>query len=289
MIKQITKTTKLHKTEYTSVKKLVDIAAVQDKYKIKLYWNILQNRQTQEFNDFFYYVDGNLVGYLALFTFKLDEAEVSAVVHPKFRRQKIFKQLLEEAQLELKKRNISRCLFICHQSSKSLIEYFKNSNAHYVYSQVEMHTTKEPIIKSLPEIQLRLATADDVALMAKLGSTSFDTPFLEVLQRFLENLRDKNRKAWLLIVNDEYIGKIHVRFEDSRTAFIHDLCILPDYRGKKYATAMILKTMDILRHEGYKHFTLDVECHNEGALKLYEQCGFEVVSAYDFWRHTGGF
>src|SRR5262245_56985602 len=107
MTKQITKTSKLHKNELSSIKKLTEIAGTYDQYKIKLYWNILQNRQTQELNDFLYYVDGNLVAYLALFTFKINEAEISAVVHPKFRKQQIFKTLLEEANNEVKKRGIA--------------------------------------------------------------------------------------------------------------------------------------------------------------------------------------
>ncbi len=29
---------------------------------------------------------------------------------------------------------------------------------------------------------------------------------------------------------------------------------------------------------------LDVECHNKGALQLYEKCGSDIQQAYNFWR-----
>jgi len=47
---------------------------------------------------------------------------------------------------------------------------------------------------------------------------------------------------------------------------------------------MIIQLMQMLYKEGQRVFTLDVEYDNEGALKLYELCGFQKVSSYDFWR-----
>lgn len=283
MVKQITKSSRLYKNELASIKKLHDLSSAQDKFKPKFYWNILQDRQTQEFNDFLYYIDGNLVGYLALFTFKPDEAELSAMVHPKYRRQQIFKNLLDEAALELNKRRIKSILVIS-QPHSSFADYLQQRGATYCYSHVEMTALNPPLEKTLPEVELKLTNNDDLMTLAKIGAACFNTPFLEVLQRFVENSRDRNRRAWLLILNNEFIGKIHVRFEDTKTAFIHDLCIIPEKRGQNYAMAMILKTMNMLKSEGYKNFTLDVECHNEGALKLYEQCGYVTTSSYDFWK-----
>lgn len=284
-LKQLTKLSRLHKTDLRAVRTLVDRCLQHDQFRIKLYWNILQNRLTQELNDLFYYVDGNLAAYLALFTFEADEAEISVTVHPKYRKLGIYKKLLAEALLELQQRRISKCLCICPQGSLINDTYLRPFKPEYVFSQIEMSTTKVPVFQNLPEVSLRLASPADLPLIAKIGAMGFNTGVSETLQRFTENMQEKNRKMWLVSTPAlENIGKIHVRYDENNTAFIHDLCILPEHRGKKYALAMMLKTMQMLRQESQKIFTLDVECDNKGALKLYELCGFKSVSAYDFWR-----
>jgi ribosomal protein S18 acetylase RimI-like enzyme len=67
-------------------------------------------------------------------------------------------------------------------------------------------------------------------------------------------------------------------------AFIHDVAILPEHRGKRYALAMMANIMQMLRQQAQKLLTLDVESDNTTAIKLYERCGFKAISTYDFWR-----
>jgi len=284
MIKQLTKLSRLHKNDWRAIRMLIDLCATHDKYKIKVYWHIIQDRLTMEFNDFMYYLDGNLVGYLGLFTFNSSEAELTAVVHPKYRKQGIFKKMFTAALQEMKQRYISNCIWICPRGSFINADFMQNLWGKYLYSQVEMKAMHPPVSKELPEIRLRLASTDDLLLLSQMGSTSFNSSFTETLQRFTENLREKNRKAWLASTpTHENVGKIHVRYEDNNTGFIHDLCILPEYRGQNLATSMILKTMQLLRETGHRNIVLDVECHNKGALRLYEQCGFETIGAHDYW------
>lgn len=285
MIKQLTKLSKLHKTDLKQIKTLVDYASQHDGFNIKLYWYVIENRLTNEFNDFFYYLDGNLISYLGLFTFQNNEAEMTAVVHPKFRNRGLFRKMLGEAQLELNQRHIGNCVWICPRGSTITADIMRNKGGEQTLSQVEMIAARMPIVKKLPVVQLRPATKDDLPLLARIGSTSFQSSFTDTLQRFTENMTEKNRFIWLASApGHEHIGKIHVRYDESKAAFIHDLCILPEFRGQKYATAMMLLIMDLLRSKGQRTILLDVESDNLAALQLYEQCGFDVTTVHDFWR-----
>jgi ribosomal protein S18 acetylase RimI-like enzyme len=285
MIKQITKLSKLQKTDIRHIKRLIDICRDHDSYRIKLYWHIIPSRLTQEFNDILYFVDGNLVGYLALFTFGVSEIELSACVHPKYRRQGIFKKMLSEALLEIQQRRIPYCLWMCPQNSVIDKEKIAALEGKYVFSQVEMIAKHPPIQKTKPVTLLKEATQSDLSLLAQLGATAFNASFAETYSRFAENMNEKNRKIWLVSSEqEENIGKIHVRYDDAQTAFIHDLCIQPKLQGQGYGFSMIIQMMDMLYKSGRKRLVLDAECDNEGALKLYQQCGFEITDSYDFWR-----
>ncbi|MDF3054511.1 MAG: ribosomal-protein-alanine N-acetyltransferase [Gammaproteobacteria bacterium] len=285
MIKQITKLSKLQKTDIRHIKRLIDICKDQDGYRMKVYWHIIPQRLTQEFNDFLYFIDGNLIGYLALFSFNMTEVELTACVHPKYRRQGIFKKMLSEALLEMRQRHIPNCLWMCPQNSVIGEEQMKALHAKYTFSQVEMIAKHPPMQKSKPVVILREANKADLPLLSQLGATAFNASLTETYTRFSENMNEKNRIAWLVSSeHEENIGKIHVRFDDHQTAFIHDLCIQSKLQGRGYGFAMIIQVMEMLYKKGWKRLVLDVECDNKGALKLYEQCGFEVTDGYDFWR-----
>lgn len=292
MYKQITKLSLLHKNDLRQIQSLVEHSAEHDRFRIKLYWNILQNRLTQEFNDFFYYIDGNLVGYLALFTFELDEAELSVVVHPKYRRRGIGKKLFAEAMLELKQRNVSKTIWVRPHGSVIHDEYLQAMQPELLYAQQEMIVKHLPQfdVAALPPVQLRLATPEDLPLIAKMGTISFNSKFSDNMTRFSENMQEKARKIWLVSTPEhDNVGKIHVRFDDNQTAFLHDLCITPEYRGQDLAKSMIIQTMQLLKQQGQRMIALDVECDNTSALALYDRCGFVSVAAYDYLRIANRF
>src|SRR5438105_4219225 len=59
----------LTQTEFTEIEVLAALCNRYEGLELKLNWNILRNRPTHETNDFLYYDNGQLVGYLALFSF----------------------------------------------------------------------------------------------------------------------------------------------------------------------------------------------------------------------------
>ena len=156
---------------------------------------ILENRRTNEFNDILLYVDGNLIGYLALFVFKLNIAEISGFIHPRHREHGFFKKLIFEAYAELKSRNINNAVLITRQPCAQIQDFINRVNATKKISEFEMTATQAAIEKELPEVTFKLATKDDIPAMAQMGSVSFNSPLLEVMQRFIDNSKDKNRKA----------------------------------------------------------------------------------------------
>jgi ribosomal protein S18 acetylase RimI-like enzyme len=251
---------------------------------MKLNWATLRSRPTNEINDFLFYEDDNKpVGYLALYTFNKKEAEVSAMTHPDYRQRGVFKQLLATAQAELKKRNIPDILFICEQVSASGTNTMKGIGAGYDFSEYKMNLKEAVKATSKPELLLRPAYREDVADLARMDEICFDVP-VGVSESYLASkLSDLRRTILIATVGTKPVGKIQVLITDSET-YISGFCMFPEYRRQGYGTMILTDTVQQLVTRGHENITLEVEANNRSALSLYEHCGFEVTTAYDYYR-----
>ncbi len=286
MIKrQLIKTTTLSKQELRNVTNLVEYSEKKDGYMIRMYWNIINDRQLPEFDDFFYYVEGRLAGYLALYAFKAHQAEMSAVVHPEFRRQGIFRYLFGEAMMEMNRREITDCLYVSHRDSVTSKDFVTPYSDDLDHTEVEMALKHKPKTTDTPKLTMRLVDADDLDILARIDMACFNSKPEKIYNNFAKNLGSKVRRAWIFKNEQgEDIGKMHIRLENPQAAYIHDLGVLPDHRRKGYASSMVLLILEQLRKEGCHRVFLDVLSDNESAIKLYENCGFEITSQYDLWR-----
>ncbi len=284
MKKTLTKVSTPNRQEVKQIQTLADHCSSKDQLRNKFYWNVISNRRTSAFDDILYYVDGNLIGYLGMFVFDPMEAEINAIVHPNFRHRGIFHQLLREAVLELQTRHINTCVFLCNRDSQAAQSFIQQFEPTLTYSVCHMQVVTDIPREDRVDIQFRLCGPEDVPAIASMDVDFFNASFERKLSLHFENMKDKNRKAWMVSINGVDVGKIHVRYDGQNKAFFHDLGILKEHRGKKYAKAMMLKTIDMMYKEGCKHISLDVMSDNISAIKLYERVGFDTVAIYDFLR-----
>ncbi len=286
----LTKTTKLSKSELKEIKNLAILSHNIDKFKTKFYWNILEDRKLPEYDDYLLYVEGNLAGYVGVFAFKEDEVELTAIVHPKYRRQGYFKSLLTEIFAELVNRGFQKCLLICNREAQIAKQIAQRLNTSYSHAEYEMVSKTKPIFEDLPELELREYVKEDIIDLAQMDAICFNSSLDKMIFRFINSMGEKNRKVYVAISGSgEKIGKVHLRYDEKNHAYIHDLCILPAFRRKRYATAMVMKVMEMLEKNRIKTIYLDVEGKNESAIKLYEQCGYEITAIHDFYTYDLSF
>lgn len=251
---------------------------------MKLNWMLLQDRSGDQSNDFLAYVDGQLVGYLAMYGFNQREAEISAMVHPNYRRRGIFKQLLDLANKELKARTIPELLFICEQSSAAGKVCMQAVAACYEFSEYKMRW-QEPSAFGIgaSALQLQLARLEDIPELVRLDEICFGVA-AEVAQRWLaQDMTDPQRRVWLATLGPLKIGKINIWSNETET-YISGFCIWPEYRGQGYGKTVLTRILEQLAAEHHAQVVLEVACENEHALALYQQCGFRTVTAYDYYR-----
>ena len=119
------------------IKDLEMTCGSHERLSMKLNWDMLNTRSKEENNDFLYYENSQLIGFIGLYAFgpKPKEIELTGMVHPKYRQKGIFKSLFCEAKKECLSRKAERILIITERSSPSGIEFTKSIGAQYTFSE----------------------------------------------------------------------------------------------------------------------------------------------------------
>jgi GNAT superfamily N-acetyltransferase len=81
-----------------------------------------------------------------------------------------------------------------------------------------------------------------------------------------------------ILDRDKVVGFFYVRFGGQNAAWLEDLYIIDEYRGKgvgKYAIAELDKLM---LEKGVVAMFVDVIPRNKGAIKFYRECGFDHLN-----------
>lgn len=86
-------------------------------------------------------------------------------------------------------------------------------------------------------------------------------------------LKAKNERYCFTIVN--YIEGLIKEVKESDFAYISNVCVDEKYRGKHIGNYMMNYVIDVYKDKLFKEIVLDVLAQNPGAIKLYQNLGFE--------------
>lgn len=268
--------------ELAAVKELLDVCNEHDGIDLKVNPDMLGNRSGEHTEDFLCYEDGKLVGFLGLYVFHGEEAEVSGMVHPQYRRRGIFRALQTRAAEECRRRNILNQLFIVQRESltgKACMEQF---GASYKFSEYWMDLEGGANQIPMTSIQMREAGAEDLETLIWLNVHGFQMGEDQAREMSERIESEPNRTTYMIAADGQDVGKISVLITEGK-GFIFGFCVHPDHQGKGYGRQALAHTIDLIREKGFEQMSLEVACENTGALGLYESCGFVVKSANDYY------
>ena len=86
-------------------------------------------------------------------------------------------------------------------------------------------------------------------------------------------LRKKNERYEFTI--DNYVKELIKEVENADFAYISNVCVDSNYRGKHIGKTMLSYIIDVYTKQLYDHIVLDVLAENPGAIKLYQNLGFK--------------
>jgi len=269
----------LTKEQLQEIEKLQKECEAHDGIQLKLNWEMLRTRESDEL-DFLHYENDELVAFLGVYAFG-STAEICGMVKPSERRKGHFNRLFLKA-METAKHNYKKILLNAPAGSEEAKEFLKKHGAIHAFSEHQMEWKERPL-NEIEGVALREATLEDQDMRIRLDVEAFGVP--EEDAKAMESRIDSDEDTDMLMieVNNQTIGKIRIKREDGH-AWIYGFSILPEFQGKGTGRKVLQNVIKKQSKQGHS-VHLEVETKNAQALKLYESVGFEVVHAQDYYLY----
>jgi ribosomal protein S18 acetylase RimI-like enzyme len=273
-------------TEADAIAQLITTCNAYENLRMRLSVEMLRKRSGNETNDFLYYEDGMLVGYLNVDSHGVLEKELTGMVHPGYRRRGIFRALLAEAKEECNRRGVQKLILVCEHISRSGQAFVQAIGANHDFSEHEMVLgTLRERPPANPRLRIRKADSKDREALAFVHATSFGDD-IEGSRSYIDKCLQRPWSTFYLgLLGAEPVGCLRLDDLGQETG-IYGFGVRPEYQGRGYGRQMLEEAIRIIRAESQKGIMLDVETDNTNAVGLYLSCGFEIRTTYGYYSLT---
>ncbi|MFD2509325.1 GNAT family N-acetyltransferase [Halalkalibacter alkalisediminis] len=265
--------------EQKDIRALQAICEQEDKIELKLNWDLLEARAEKEQNDFLYYEEHQLIGFLGIYGFG-NKVELCGMVHPEKRKQGIFQSLLKQALEEMAKRKYETVLLNIPASSESGRRFVKHQPFEMAFSEYQMVWEKKELTANLDHVGLRHATKEELPFFIQLDAECFKMSRKEAASMY-ENVTDIDGNL-IIEAKGEPVGKLRWH-QEGNESWIYGFAIKPEYQGQGIGRTALIQAVQQEAEKG-KDIYLEVVPENEHALKLYQSCGFRSFSTQDYYQ-----
>ncbi|MED0986976.1 GNAT family N-acetyltransferase [Bacillus paramycoides] len=282
----IEKKKSLTANEIQQMKDLAHICGQHDQidYSSDLHVNFLTARNKDEINDFLFYNNTQLIGALSMYAFERPtKLELIGFVHPNYRKQHIGTTLLQTAMNEIQKRETDEALLIINGDSISGKSFAKQMNLPYLYSEYGMEFKTNETQKTLKNnINLTVAPSELLPDLIEIASKAFGDSVENTSTWLQKMMTSSSHQIYRALIDEKVIGTITVT-EQKHSTTLSGFAVHPSYQGKGYGKEILSYMVHTLITKGVSTIELEVETKNNNALKLYTQCGFEIMTKYDYY------
>jgi N-acetylglutamate synthase-like GNAT family acetyltransferase len=162
----------LTEAEIIAIEQLIHACNNYEGLYMRLGLDALRKRPGNETNDFLYYENDNLAGYLSAESWGTKEREATGMVHPDYRRKGIFSALLTAAKEEYRQQGVQKLILVCEHASQSGQAFVHATGAQHEYSEHEMvlGTFREKRIFH-DGLQMRQASMSDLDTIVSILAT----------------------------------------------------------------------------------------------------------------------
>lgn len=264
-----------------AVAELEQRVVAADGGRLKLEWGTLRNRAGKDVEDFLWWEDDRLAGFLGLYVHGPPAVELAGMVDPDHRRRGIGTALLDAALPVCRERRHHPALLIVPRSSTAGRELALHRGAALDHSEHALALTGSPPDGAAdPAITVRPATRADAAEILRLLTAGFGEP--------ARDIGDDEIPRWLVVERDgTRVGALAVTSHED-TGAVHGFVIDPPWQGQGIGRDVLRRVCIELRQQGGTQVGLEVAVENDHALGLYTSLGFEPVVTEDYYALPSG-
>lgn len=266
--------------ELQEIKALAERCRKHDGNTIPIYPNLLLQYRTLPSTILFYHQQV-LIAFLGIYFFYEDKCELSLLVDPLWRRQKIAKSLMECITPVISLRHLNKIL--CSVPNGPDNHWLTNHGFSYQKSEYQMLWKNAYPVFTIPDdIHFAPATLNDIGPLTIINNQCFPSEAQVFSQRFEELLNKPEYTVIVIYKNNQIIGKAHIH-HDKENHRLSDIAVLNEFQGQGLGTLLIKYCIRHLLDTSALPITLEVESHNEVALHIYQKLGFISTNVCDFW------
>lgn len=267
-----------------AVEELARVCRHHDELALPLYLAEVGN--TTDTNQFFYYLDNHLAGFVSLAPGE-DDVELLGMVHPDHRRRGIGCALLDAARNECRRRGAKGLLLVCEEPAVAGHAFVRAVGGTYRFSEHRMQLDCEYFGRAEkprpPRLRISSAAIEDIERLIAIRIDSFggsEEKARAELERWLHNPRFE-----LLLANrdQQAIGMMRVTHFESEI-FLNSFAVVSEHRGRGVGRELLVAVLDRLATERGKPIALEVETDNHSALSLYRGVGFREVTTFHYFQ-----
>lgn len=275
--------------EIAELEQLVALCSSREHLLTLLDYNMLDRPNLPTDDLFLYYRADQLVGCLLLDRYHSNMKEVTGLVHPDFRRQGIFRELLAAARGECVSRGITRLLFVCETTSTSGQAFLQAIGAGREFAEHRMLLQAfQPRFQYDDHLVFREALREDRDELAVVLAADFDDDREKALQHVLRAFERPNQRFYLATYGGgevscgEPVGTVRCE-EMPQEIGIYGFFVRPPYRGRGHGRQIMEETIATIRETSQKMIMLEVDANNFTAFNLYRSLGFAVDRTYEYY------
>lgn len=273
----LTSTEQLNPDHFKALQALCALCLAHDGGLPKFYFPLLLQKRRADAN-WLWFQGANLLAFLGIYFFYPTGCELSLVVAPQARGQGLAHSLLRSVLPRLKAQGIR---FLIFSSAKNRFK----SSAGFVLeeSQAQMCWEGQSLAPLSCALNFRKALLADRQALIDLDSECFPESDFSLREQVDSLLVDKNYCLFLAEKEKTILGKSHL-FLGQDSVILSDFAISRAYQGQGYGKALLWYSVQEMLARGRQRLSLELSFDNKKAWQLYENFGFKIKGAWDFWN-----
>lgn len=225
-------------------------------------------------------VDGALIGYCSL-EGDAEEAEISGMTHPEWRRQDVAARLYTLARAGFARAGGSRLIAVCEDASVGGRGFLAAQGARREFAEHHMQFHGERAAPPADSaLSVTRAQAEDIPALAAALAHAFGQDATRTQRDLTQMLDEPTEQLYVARLDGATIGGFRLSVMPDAVG-IYGFAVDPAYQRRGLGRRMLAEACALA--PAGRRVTLEVDTDNAPAIALYRSSGFTTTTTYGYY------